>query len=67
MGIVANIMGPEGPTGPTGPTGENSFSWDHIVSGKNITIPDNQQMIVFQRITIDGILTIIGSLVLIYG
>lgn len=43
----------------------DNFSYNNIVSGKTVTIPENQQMIVHGGITIDGTLVENGDLVLI--
>ena len=40
-----------------------NFSYNTIASGATITIPTNQQMLVYEEITIDGVLVIDGELV----
>ncbi len=45
--------------------GHNNFSYKRIASDKTILIPEDQQMIVKQSITIEGQLAIAGELVII--
>lgn len=41
----------------------DNFSYNNIVTGKSLKIPNNQQMIIYEEITIDGTLVIDGELV----
>ena len=43
----------------------DNFSFDTVPVGKIVDIPQYQQMIVYQSITVDGVLNIDGSLGLI--
>lgn len=43
----------------------DNFSYNYIITGSTTTIPENQQMLVYEEITIDGVLNIDGELVII--
>lgn len=42
----------------------DNFSFETIADGKNVRIPTNQQMLVYEEITIDGTLVIDGELII---
>jgi len=42
---------------------ENNFSFNYIITGLNLCIPEYQQMVVIGEIIVDGTLTINGELV----
>jgi hypothetical protein len=44
---------------------KENFSFDNIPLDESLTVPINQQMIVFQQVTISGELVLEGDLVLI--
>lgn len=44
---------------------EDNFSYTYIIDGATKTIPTNQQMIVYNSLTIDGTLAIDGELVIL--
>ena len=46
-------------------SGTDHFSYDKIVAASTLTIPVNQQMIVMDTITVEGVLNIEGKLCLI--
>lgn len=43
----------------------DNFSFDYIASGKTVDVPVNQQMFVYEVLTVDGVLNIDGSVVLV--
>lgn len=43
----------------------NNFSYEEIETGKTVTVPSKQQMIVHEVITVTGLLVLNGALVLI--
>ena len=43
---------------------EDNFSYIYIIEANQVTIPENQQMIVYDSITVDGELIIDGDLVI---
>lgn len=43
---------------------QENFSFDNIPSDEILTVPINQQMIVFQQVTVSGELVLEGDLVL---
>jgi len=45
--------------------GPENFSYNYIATGKSVLIPDNQQMLVYINITVDGTLTVDGDLVVL--
>jgi len=49
----------------SGGGGEDHFSYKVVVTGKSVTVPENQQMVVSGGITIDGELVLDGELALV--
>jgi len=43
----------------------DNFSYNYVTSTKTLNIPENQQMLVYEGITVDGILDVDGELVLL--
>lgn len=52
-------------SGGSGVASAPNFSYETVATSEEITIPDGQQMLVYNDITIDGILNIDGELVII--
>lgn len=47
-----------------GGSGAENFSYEEVISTKEVTIPLYQQMVVFDGIIVDGTLNVDGTLVL---